>query len=61
MLFRSVLELARGDWRAEWRDPRTGGTVETETFRHEGGRREVPSQKYDSDIALRLVAVGPGR
>ncbi len=55
------LELPAGDWRAEWRDTRTGSTVETETFRHEGRRRELESPKYDHDIALRLVAVGRGR
>jgi hypothetical protein len=49
------LELPAGDWHAEWRDTRTGSRVETQGFRHEGGRRELKSPKYDSDIALLLA------
>ena len=52
------LELPAGEWRAEWHDPRTGGRVETATFRHDGGRRELKSPRYEGDIALRLVAAG---
>jgi len=51
------LELPAGDWRAEWHDPRTGSRVGTETFHHQGGRRELKSPTYDGDIALRLVVV----
>jgi hypothetical protein len=51
------LELPAGDWQAEWHDTRTGSRVGTETFRHDGGRRELKSPKYDGDIALRLIAV----
>jgi hypothetical protein len=49
------LELPAGDWRAEWRDTRMGGRVDAQTFRHEGGRRELRSPKYDGDIALLLA------
>jgi hypothetical protein len=49
------LELPAGEWHAEWRDTRTGSRVETQRFRHEGGRRELRSPKYDGDIALLLA------
>ena len=55
------LELPAGEWRAEWHDPRTGRRLETATFRHDGGGRELKSPKYDGDIALRVVAVERGR
>jgi hypothetical protein len=49
------LELPAGDWRAEWNDTRTGDRVETQRFRHGGGRRELRSPKYEGDIALLLA------
>ena len=55
------LELPAGEWRAEWHDPRTGRRLETATFRHDGGGRELKSPKYDGDIALRLTATGRRR
>ena len=53
------LDLPAGAWRAEWHEPRTGRRLDTAAFRHEGGRRELRSPKYDGDVALRLLAAAP--
>lgn len=53
-----ALDLPAGEWRAEWVDPRTGRSIEAVTLRHEGGRRELRSPRYDGDVALRLSIAG---
>jgi hypothetical protein len=54
-----ALELPAGEWRAEWLDPRAGRAIDAATFRHEGGRRELRSPRYDGDVALRLTSPAP--
>ena len=53
-----ALDLPAGQWRAQWIETRTGRVIEEATLRHEGGRRELRSPRYDGDVALRLLAVG---
>jgi hypothetical protein len=52
---RLVVDLPRGEWREEWIDTKTGVLARTARFPHGGGRRELESPPYETDIALRLV------
>ncbi|MHC4642332.1 MAG: hypothetical protein ACYS32_11860 [Planctomycetota bacterium] len=49
-----VLVLARGVYKAEWVNTKTGSVEKTETFRYGGGNRTLRSPKYTDDIALRI-------
>jgi hypothetical protein len=49
------LDLPKGDWREEWIDTKTGTVAKSQAFAHPGGRREVASPAYETDVALRLT------
>jgi hypothetical protein len=49
-----VLELARGAYKAEWVNTKTGNVDKKEAFRHAGGNLALLSPKYIDDIALRI-------
>lgn len=49
-----VLELPRGQYRAEWVSTKSGEVDKTEMFRHAGGNRGLHSPEYIDDIALRI-------
>jgi hypothetical protein len=53
---RLVLDLAKGRWREEWIDVKTGAVVKAAAFDHKNGRRTLESPTYENDIALRLTA-----
>jgi hypothetical protein len=55
-----VLDLPRGDWKADWVNTKTGAVDKTESFSHTGGPKTLASPAYDEDIALRIGAA-PGR
>jgi hypothetical protein len=48
-----LVELADGDWHAEWVDTMTGSVARTDAVRG-GGVRAIASPEYRADIALRL-------
>jgi hypothetical protein len=48
------IDLADGDWRAEWIDTITGSVVRAESVRG-GGVRAIASPEYGADIALRIL------
>jgi hypothetical protein len=50
------LDLAAGDYRAEWIDTKTGKVTKQERFSHQGGARTLASPQYTEDIALRVAA-----
>jgi len=50
-----VLELPAGRYRAEWVAVLTGGIVDSSTLDHDGGRAQLHSPPYETDIALRVV------
>jgi hypothetical protein len=52
------LNLPAGGYHAEWLSPLSGGVLERQDFRHEGGSRTVRSPEYAEDIALRVVRRG---
>ena len=52
------VELAKGNWQAEWVDPSTGTIVLT-TRAEGGGVRALNPPSYDTDIALRLRLTAP--
>ncbi len=52
-----VVELPRGEYRAEWLNTKTGKFDKKETFRHEGGNRTLHSPNYTDDIALGIKRV----
>jgi hypothetical protein len=49
-----VVSLPAGNYEAEWIDPARGVSVDTQTFRHEGGHRTLTTPIYQIDIALRI-------
>ncbi len=54
------IELAEGDWLAEWLDTMNGSVIGNDTIRG-GGVRAVTVPQYRADIALRLRRkAGPG-
>jgi hypothetical protein len=56
-----IVELPKGNYRAEWVNTKTGKIDKTETFQHKGGNRKLPSPKYIDDIALRIRLVSKSR
>jgi hypothetical protein len=48
------IDLADGDWRAEWIDTMTGSVGRAESVRG-GGVRAIASPEYGADIALRIL------
>ncbi len=54
------IELAEGDWLAEWLDTMNGSVISTDTIRG-GGVRAVAVPQYRADIALRLVRKAAGQ
>jgi hypothetical protein len=48
------IELAEGDWVAEWVDTKTGRIAGRSTVSG-GGVRTLPAPEYETDIALRLI------
>lgn len=53
---RLLVDLAKGRWREEWIDVKTGGVVKAAAFDHKKDRRTLESPTYENDIALRLTA-----
>jgi hypothetical protein len=51
-----VLELAKGEYEAEWVNTKTGEAARQEKFNHTGGAKSFKSPEYDEDIALRIKA-----
>ena len=54
------VELAEGNWQAEWVDPSTGKIVLT-TRVDGGGVRAINPPSYETDIALRLRLAAPDK
>jgi hypothetical protein len=52
-----VVELPRGEYRAEWLNTKTGKVDKKETFQHDGGNRTLHSPRYIDDIALGIKRV----
>ncbi|MHC4692953.1 MAG: hypothetical protein ACYS67_09435 [Planctomycetota bacterium] len=52
-----VVELPRGEYRAEWLNTKTGKVDKKETFRHDGGNRTLHSPNYTDDITLGIKRV----
>jgi hypothetical protein len=50
------LDLAAGNYKAEWIDTKTGKVAKQERFSHQGGTRTLVSPAYGQDIALRVLA-----
>ena len=48
------VELPKGTYRAEWLSPTDGTTQNPETFKHEGGPKELRSPEFSDDIALTI-------
>lgn len=51
----ATLDLAAGDWKAEWISPLTGKTINEEQFKHTGGSRTLRLPSLAPDLALRLT------
>jgi hypothetical protein len=51
-----VLELPRGNYRAEWLNVLDGSIAGKERFEHSGGDKSLVAPKYEQDIALRIIA-----
>jgi hypothetical protein len=49
-----IVELPKGNYRAEWVNTKTGRIDKIETFQHTDGNRTLLSSKYVDDIALRI-------
>ena len=49
-----IVELPKGNYRAEWVHTKTGKIDKAETFQHDNGNRTLSSSKYVDDIALRI-------
>jgi hypothetical protein len=52
-----IVELPKGEYRAEWLNTKTGNVDKKETFRHDEGNRTLRSPKYTDDIALGIKRV----
>jgi hypothetical protein len=48
------LEIPPGTYRADWVDPASGSTINSETFTHRGGKKELRTPQHTVDIALRI-------
>jgi len=51
-----VLDLPKGDYRAQWIDTKTGTITGDDQFSHRGGSKELRSPAFDNDVALRITA-----
>jgi hypothetical protein len=51
-----VIELPAGEYRTEWLNVITGAITGSDRFKHAGGAKPLQAPKYDTDIALRIVA-----
>ncbi|MHC4725624.1 MAG: cellulase family glycosylhydrolase [Planctomycetota bacterium] len=49
-----IVELPKGNYRAEWVNTKTGKIDKIEKFQHDNGNRTLLSSKYVDDIALRI-------
>lgn len=49
------LDIAAGQYVAEWWNPKTGKVDARERFQHGGGERALKSPEYSEDIALRVA------
>ena len=49
-----IVELPKGNYRAEWVNTKTGKVDKAEKFQHANGNRTLLSSKYVDDIALRI-------
>lgn len=49
------LELAKGNYRVEWLDTKTGDIIEGRMWQHSGGSGRLKSPRFDNDIALKIV------
>ncbi len=50
-----IVDLPRGQYRAEWTNTKTGKSDKQEKFQHRGGNRTLQSANYTDDIALRIL------
>jgi hypothetical protein len=50
-----IVELPRGEYRAEWLNVIDGKSARSESFNHPGGAKSLPAPKFQGDIALRIV------
>lgn len=53
-----VLNLPGGTYKAEWVNPALGSVLNSATFVHQGGNRELSTPAYELDIALRIKRAG---
>ena len=51
-----IVNLPKGNYRAEWVDTKTGKTEKTDEFHHPGGDKMLISPGYTEDMALRIIA-----
>ncbi len=56
-----ILELPKGNYKAEWVNTKTGKVDKTEKFQHTNGNRSLSSPKYVDDIALRIRLLSKSR
>jgi hypothetical protein len=52
-----IVELPKGNYRAEWVNTKTGKVETIETFQHTNGNQALSSPKYVDDIVLRIRLV----
>jgi len=53
-----LLDLPKGNWRADWLHPATGEWEPPQFIEHPGGGLAVGGPGFDQDIALRVRRVG---
>jgi len=51
-----ALNLAPGNYKADWVDPASGALIRSETFAHQGATHTLSTPPYAVDIALRIKA-----
>ena len=56
-----LLDLPKGNWRADWLHPATGEWEPPQFIEHPGGGLAVDGPGFDQDIALRVRRVRPSR
>ena len=49
-----TIELPKGTYRTAWLRPTDGTAQNSETFKHEGGLKKLPSPEFSEDIALSI-------
>jgi hypothetical protein len=52
-----VLYLPGGTYKADWVDPASGKVINSVTFTHQGGNKDLTAPEHAVDIALRIKRV----